>query len=66
MKSLHIRREQIRVGQVIEEDDDWVTLKIAKSDLVAFDVEDGDAFFTILFIQPHGDELMAVFPWGTE
>ena len=62
--NLQIRREQIRVGQVVDEDDDYVTLKIAKNDLVGFDVSEGHAFFTLLFVQADNDGIKADFPWG--
>lgn len=63
--SLHIRREQIRVGQVIDQDEHWVTLRVAKDDLVEFNVSDGDQFFTLLFVQGNdGGGMKADFPWG--
>lgn len=65
--SLKIRLEQMRVGRVIEEDENWVTLEVAKNDLVKYHVEDGDRFYTLLFVQSDGKgDIKADFPWGDQ
>jgi hypothetical protein len=61
---MKVVKEQLRVGQVLEEDDEFVTLKVAKGDQAKYEVEDGDKFWTLLFVQPDGDDMKAEFPWN--
>ncbi len=61
-----VRREQIKVAQVIEQDDEWVTLRVAKSDETEYDVEAGQFWF-VLFVKPDGKGgMVAEYPWERE
>ena len=63
---MKVRQEQLRVGQVIEEDDEFAVLKVAKGDHAPYEIKDGDRFWTLLFVQPSGDGIKAEFPWNQE
>ena len=60
---MEIRKEQIRVAQVLDQDDDFAVLKVAKSDLLSFNLTEGTSFWTLLFVQSDGKGLKADFPW---
>lgn len=51
------------IGQVLEEDEDFMTIKVAKSDTVEFALEGGERFVTLAFTKAdeHGNQML---PWG--
>lgn len=57
----------MRVGRVLHEDADFVTLEVAKSDQRQLRVEGGDRFLTLLFVHQadtlHGPRAQAWLPW---
>lgn len=60
---------EMRVGRVLHEDDDFVTLEVAKSDRRELRVEDGDRYLTLVFVKASPSavdpgRVVAWPPWG--
>jgi len=62
------RGSDFRVGRVLREDDDFLTLEVAKNPDRELRLEEGDRFLTLLFVQkrPGGrpGDVRAWLPWG--
>jgi hypothetical protein len=62
-----VRYGQIRVGRVLHEDDDLITIEVAKNEHRQLNIEEGDQFLSLLFVhQPPGmpvGQLRAWLPW---
>jgi hypothetical protein len=62
-----VRGGDIRVGRVLHEDDDFLTIEVAKNEHRELRVEEGDRFLTLMFVhQPPGSRpgaLTAWLPW---
>lgn len=65
-----------RVGRVVSEDDGFLLLEIAKSDQEPYSLQEGDQFYTLLFVTreardgemklrmaARGEKLRAWLPW---
>lgn len=59
-----INGAHIRIGRVLHEDKDFMTLELAKSDQTPLRVEDGDNFLTLIFVHQDDDgQTSSWFPW---
>lgn len=60
-----IRRSDLKVARVLFEDDDFVTLEIAKDEHRTLRIEDGDRFFTLVFLKQNPEDGTATVwtPW---
>jgi hypothetical protein len=47
---MQAKRSDLRVSRKLHEDDDFVILEVGKRDDVTHRIEDGDQFYTILFV----------------
>jgi hypothetical protein len=63
-----VRFSELRVGRVLHEDDDFVTLEVVKDEQRQLQVEDGDRYLTLVFVKhsPTASDpgrLKAWLPW---
>lgn len=49
--ALDVEKRLITVGQTVEEDDDFAVIRVAKHNDVSFKINEGDKFYTLLFIR---------------
>jgi hypothetical protein len=69
-----ISPEMLKVGRVLHEDDDFVTLEVGKHDDVTFTLEKdedgetvgGDNFLTVLFVHAEDGAFAVWEPWEDE
>lgn len=65
---MKVHMAEMRVGRVLHEDGDFVTLEVAKSDQRQLRVEEGDRYLTLVFVkhQPSATDqarMVAWLPW---
>lgn len=65
---MKVRGSDFRVGRVLHEDGDFLTLEVAKNPDRELRLEEGDHFLTLLFVQkrPGGrpGDVRAWLPWA--
>lgn len=64
---MKVRSKDIYIGRVLYEDDDLMTIEVAKNMERQLHIEEGDRFLTILFAKNIGDGAMEVWtPWESD
>lgn len=58
--------DHITVAQTLHQDEDFIFLKVAKNDHIAFDVEEGDQFFTLMFMHSENGNTVSWTPWDED
>lgn len=53
----------IFVGKLIKDNGDKVILEVGKMDTASFDVQEGDQFFTLAFLDKDGNKLVPYDPF---
>ena len=53
----------ITIAQLVEEDDDYALLRVAKHKNASFTVEEGDKFFTMMFVRQDGSKEGHLLPY---
>lgn len=53
----------VAVGRVISEDSGFILIEFLKDDAQTFTLQDGDRFYTVLFVQMEGSEPTFQKPW---
>ena len=63
--SLHVRRDSINVARVLNEDDDFLTLEIAKHSNInmTLDPEIPDRFLFLMFVKIEEGNALIWTPW---
>lgn len=65
---MKVRGSDLRVGRILHEDADLMTIEVAKSDQRRLSLENGDRFLTILFVKHSPSavdqaRMVAWLPW---
>lgn len=55
--------DPIRVGRVLHEDDDFITVEVAKNLSRSVNLNDGDRFLTLTFVHQVGGGVAPWVPW---
>lgn len=65
--SLNIYQSQMQVGRVVTEDEKFMLLEIAKDQTEPVTLQEGDRFFTLVFVRAIGPQQADIWvPWESE
>ncbi len=62
---MQLPAKMLRIGRVLHEDDDFLTIEVPKDDQRQLRVEDGDKFLTFIFVKrdPEDGAMGVWIPW---
>lgn len=52
---MQVDKHMMTIAQLVEQTDDFAVIRVAKHDKASFTIEEGDTFFTLMFVR-HSDD----------